>query len=122
MNLLSVGKERAMKHRERSSFKPLPKSMIFELVKRATGLDPARIERTARGYDNEVYFVKTRGGKAFVVRVKMFGEAGFRQEAWAIERCREAGVPVPTVLLVDEISFGGRSIRLRRPQLRMSDA
>jgi len=112
LNLLSVGKERAMKHRERSSFKPLPKSMVFELVKRATGLDPAKIARTARGYDNEVYFVKTRGGKAFIARVKIFGGVGFRQEAWAIERCREAGVPVPMVFLVDEISLGGRSMEV----------
>ena len=90
----------------------LPKAVVFNLVKRAVESDPVEIEGAARGYDNEVYFVKTIDGNVFVVRVKRFGEVSFRQEAWAMERCRETGVPVPKIFLVDEVSFGGRRMEV----------
>jgi aminoglycoside phosphotransferase (APT) family kinase protein len=88
-----------------------PESAVFTLVRRATAGEPIGLTRLATGYENEVYVVHMRDGAAFVVRVRHWGSVDFRHEAWAIDRCREAGVPAPAVLLVDEIPSGGLSVQ-----------
>jgi Ser/Thr protein kinase RdoA (MazF antagonist) len=84
-----------------------PTEVIFDLVKRATSQEPVRRAKIVRGYENEVYYVETRQS-AFIVKIRRFGEVGFQQEAWAMERCREAGAPVSEVLLVDTIQSDGK--------------
>jgi aminoglycoside phosphotransferase (APT) family kinase protein len=51
-----------------------------------------------------VYRVEHGQPPACIVRIRRLGEVGFRDEAWAIEQYRAAGVPVPALLLVDTIS------------------
>ncbi len=79
---------------------------IFDLVKRATGQQATAREKIVRGYDSEVYIVHTRNDTDLVVRIRRHGGAHFADEAWAIARCREAGVPAPEVLLTETISIG----------------
>ena len=80
-----------------------PEGIVFGLVQRATGRRPTARTKISRGYDNEVYRVDTDGGGSVVVRIHRFGEIGPRQESWALERCLEAGVPVPQVLSVETV-------------------
>ena len=61
------------------------------------------------GYDNEVYRVRTRAGKRFIVRVSQHGPVGFREEAWAMERCRAEGVPVPDVYGIETVTVADQS-------------
>ncbi|HEU5097560.1 MAG TPA: aminoglycoside phosphotransferase family protein [Roseiflexaceae bacterium] len=77
--------------------------VIFELVARATGQQVLEREKIVRGYDSEVYLVRTSQGGEFVVRIHHHGGAPFEQEAWAIAQCRAQGVPAPEVLLLDTI-------------------
>ncbi len=84
-----------------------PAEVIFDLVKRATSQEPVRRAKIVRGYENEVYYVETRQAAAFIVKIRRFGTVPFHQEAWAMKRCREAGVPVSEVLLVDMVESNG---------------
>jgi aminoglycoside phosphotransferase (APT) family kinase protein len=79
--------------------------LIFDLVRRATGLQATGREKIVRGYDSEVYIVYTRPGDDVVVRIRHHGGAPFADEAWAIGQCRAAGVPAPEVLLVETIAI-----------------
>lgn len=80
-----------------------PEDDIFRLVQKATGQQPQSSQKIVRGYDNEVYAVKTQQGQVCIVRINRHGKTGFDQEAWALEKCRAAGVPVPEILLIDVI-------------------
>jgi len=86
-----------------------PIEVLFDLVKRATNEDPIGVERIVGGYENEVYKVATRHAN-FAVRIRRLGNVGFQHEAWAIDSCHRAGVPVPEVLLVDTIQSGEKPL------------
>ena len=90
--------------RQRHAAYTTPESIIFALVQRATGQRAVARERVVRGYQNEVYFVTTDRAQEFVVRIRRHSEVSFVQEAWAMDQCRATGVPVPDVLLVDQIT------------------
>jgi aminoglycoside phosphotransferase (APT) family kinase protein len=77
-----------------------PEQLVFRMVARATGEKPVSRAKVVRGNDNEVYLVATGAGADYVVRIRRSGEVGFAAEAWAIEECRKAGVPVAQVHLV----------------------
>jgi Ser/Thr protein kinase RdoA (MazF antagonist) len=89
--------------RQRHALYATPRDVIHGVVKRATGHDVAEYEQLVRGYDNEVYRVRTRSGERFIVRVSQHGPVGFREEAWAMERCRAEGVPVPDVYGIETV-------------------
>ncbi|GIX08253.1 MAG: hypothetical protein KatS3mg115_2656 [Candidatus Poribacteria bacterium] len=80
-----------------------PEHVVFETVRRATGELPVSKTRVIAGYDSEVYFVQTKAKGRYVLKIRRRGEVTYQEEAWAIERCRTAGVPVPEVLLVDQV-------------------
>jgi aminoglycoside phosphotransferase (APT) family kinase protein len=79
----------------------LSRSQVVEVAARATGRDVERIERVARGYDNEVYRVRLAGALVVYVRIRRHGEGTLEQEAWAMGLARTGGVPVPDILAVD---------------------
>ena len=85
-----------------------PVEVIFDLIKRATGQKSVDLTKIVRVYENEVYHVETCQA-AFIVKIRRCGEVELWQEAWAMDRCREAGVPAPEVLLVDAIQSDGKS-------------
>lgn len=88
-----------------------PDEVIDETVERAVGSRPVKRERIVLGEVNEVYRAATLGGDRVIVRVNR-SPGRHRAEAWAIERCREAGVPVPEVLLVEEKEIDGQEISI----------
>jgi aminoglycoside phosphotransferase (APT) family kinase protein len=79
----------------------LTHSQVVEVAARAAGRDVEGIERLARGYDNEVYRVSLTGQLVVYVRIRRHGEGTLEQEAWAMDRARAGGVPVPDILAVD---------------------
>jgi Ser/Thr protein kinase RdoA (MazF antagonist) len=55
------------------------------------------------GEANEVYDVELIGDNHIIIRISRADKLEFEQERWAIEKCREVGVPVPVVLLIKHI-------------------
>lgn len=107
-----------------------PEQHIFELVRRASGQEPEVREQLMHGYDSEVYRVTTQQQECFIVRIHHHGGVDYAQEAWAIEQARAAGVPVPEIILLEQISSGeqqydamvqrcvpGKALSEREPQL-----
>lgn len=93
--------------RQRHTNYTTPEKLLFDLVRQSTGDEPVHQEKIVRGYDNEVYVVTTDQQNDYIVRIAQHGEIGYTEEAWAIEQCRRAGVPVPALyyvgtLLVDD--------------------
>jgi hypothetical protein len=72
---------------------------IFDLIKEHIGCTPLKRTKIVRGYDSEVYDVATKEGDSFIVKIKHYGEISYGQEQWAIDMCRNVGVPVPRILL-----------------------
>ncbi|MDQ3702854.1 MAG: aminoglycoside phosphotransferase family protein, partial [Chloroflexota bacterium] len=85
-----------------------PPEVIAGAVHRATGAEMAGHERIMAGLSNEVYAATSADGQAVIVRISHASGPQFAQERWAIERCREAGVPVPEILyLVHDVAVPG---------------
>ena len=92
-------------------------SVVDDLVRRATGATASAIERVIRGYDNEVYRARV-GTQTVFVRIKRFGEEPtFAGELWAMEAARGAGVPVPEILLMSQMSGFIADRIAERPQI-----
>ncbi|MDX1935003.1 MAG: aminoglycoside phosphotransferase family protein [Capsulimonadales bacterium] len=90
-----------------------PRPTLFDIVREAVGQepDPESVVKIVRGYDSEVYRVRTVAATAVVIRIRRDGDIPYEQEAWALEQAGRAGVPVPEVLLLTE----RRINRVRRP-------
>jgi aminoglycoside phosphotransferase (APT) family kinase protein len=77
-----------------------PSGLVDRLVREATGARVLECRRHVAGNDNEVYVVETEGDRRYVLRIHRQGETGLHEEAWALEACRAAGVPVPEVVSI----------------------
>lgn len=82
-----------------------PEAKVFELVSKSSGMQPTSRKKIVKGDDNEVYRISTQQGKNFIVRIKHFGSTSFEQEAWAMEQCRNIGVPVADIFALDRITL-----------------
>src|SRR5829696_1899991 len=102
--------------RKRHAAYQTSEQVIFDLAERASGQQATAREKIVRGYDSEVYLVHTRNNSDMVVRIRHHGGAPFADEAWAIAQCRDVGVPVPDVLLVETIDIDGikREVMVQR--------
>lgn len=80
-----------------------PETVIFDLIKQATGQHALRRLPIVQGYDNQVYLVSTEQQAEFIVRIRQHGSTSYAQEAWAIEQSRLAGAPVPEVLWIGRL-------------------
>ena len=89
-----------------------PESLIDAWVRRATGFPLAFAQRVLSGLSNEVYEVTLASPAADVVfvRISHRGVPHFEQERWAIDRCRGACVPVPTILLLEHTEQQGEPV------------
>ena len=74
-----------------------PPDNIVKLVHNLTGSAVRSLERIVNGYDNEVYRVRLDQGGPLFVRIRR-GDGDFDGEMSAMDRARDAGVPVPSVL------------------------
>ena len=89
--------------RRHKRFQTAPET-IFNLVARVTSHPPLGYQKIVKGYDSEVYLVQT-DQQDFIVKIKRFGEVSFKQEAWAVNQCLAAGVPVPEILLLETVEL-----------------
>lgn len=81
----------------------VPGDAVARLVIRATGQQLTNSERIIGGYDNGVYRVDLSNGRRVFVRIRRHGDGAFDSETWAMDLARDAGVPVPEVLLVSSV-------------------
>lgn len=87
----------------------VPRSVVVGLVERATRRGVVEVERIVRGDENEVYRVGLVDGGVVYPRIRLSASDGdvelgeVEQEAWAMDRARAAGVPVPEVLSVERV-------------------
>lgn len=68
--------------------------------------------RIIAGEVNEVYEVVPNEGKSLIVRISRAEHVRFPAEKWAIEKCKEVGVPVPNVLLLDTVETGSEKLEI----------
>lgn len=76
------------------------------------GLTVTTTTRISQGYANEVYVASTREHRDLVIRIQDRGIVTFADEAWVMDKCRTAGLPVPKVFGVSTLtdSEGSRDV------------
>ena len=77
-----------------------PRDRLVALVERVMGAQVASLERITQRYVNEVYRAELASSSTVFVRIRRRGGVSFTSEAWALDACRRAGVPVPAVYAV----------------------
>lgn len=111
-----------------------PVNVLDAVVRRATGSPLVSDERVIEGEINEVHAVRTAAGDELIIRIGRNPAPAFDRERWPIAAARDAGLPVPEILLIEHhpseadaaviVSFcvqrrlPGVSIARRRPRLR----
>lgn len=114
----------------------LPRAMVVDLARRATGREATRTQRLVRGDEYEVHRVEIAGGGVVYPRI-CFPDAPpakAHREAWVMERARAADVPAPEVLAVETLATDdgdrqamvvseapGRQLSVLRPALSVED-
>lgn len=81
--------------------------LISEVVRKATGYPFVSKNKIIAGEVNEVYDIQLKNRNNVVVRFYKSKWPTFDQEKWAIDRCREKGIPAPAVLLIKHIKEDG---------------
>jgi aminoglycoside phosphotransferase (APT) family kinase protein len=89
-----------------------PDSLIEDAIERAAGSAVVEKSEIAIGQINEVYSVKTEDGQEAIIRIFHGETSKFETDRWALEQCREAGVPVPEVRLVETRDHDGRPLHI----------
>lgn len=97
---------------ERQATWNTPREVIERAVAAAGCGAVARIERLYGGEANEVHAVGDSAGRALVVRIAHRQHPWFGGEAWALERCRLAGLPVPEVLHLEHVESAGEVLSI----------
>lgn len=76
---------------------------LTALVTQVTGRAVTALEPLTQGEATAAYHVTNQEGDDLIVRVQKHGVTGFAEEAWAMQCCREAGLPVPEVYGVGQL-------------------
>ena len=91
-----------------------PADCLQALFRKATGTGATRFDRVVKGGANEVYFASTPAGDELVVRILREQRDGVpgggAEEAWCLDMCRKAGLPVPEVVALDTIQVEGQTL------------
>ncbi len=87
-----------------------PPGLINEYVRKATGSAVGQASRLVLGVDNEVYDVITNGHHRLIVRISHKENHRFQAERWALDAARNAGVPTPHVLLVEQAEYDSTTV------------
>lgn len=80
-----------------------PDMVLEKVVKSAVGYGIKEKQKVVEGEVNEVYIVTPTKGDNIIVRISREKHSRFESEKWALDRCKDAGVPVPKILLLSEI-------------------
>ena len=88
----------------------VPGAALEAVVRKATGASVGRAERILEGHGNEVHGVTTADGQEVIVRVAWRPGLAFERERWPAEAARQAGVPVPEILLIEHTELDGHAV------------
>lgn len=86
-------------------YKPIHKqSDVSALIKDILKTKTVKAKKINYGEVNAVYSIQTNNGDEYVLKISPHtrGENNLLQEAWAFEKCRRVGVPVPEVISADD--------------------
>lgn len=78
------------------------KALLARDVLTATGEEPVRWDRIVAGQKSEVYAVTLASGHEAIVRISRRGDCRFESERWALKTAKEAGVPAPEMLHLEQ--------------------
>lgn len=87
-----------------------PPGLINEYVRKTTGGVIAHTSRVIAGLDNEVYDVVTTNHHQLIVRISHQNNHRFEVERWALNAARNAGVPTPHVLLIEQAAYDDTTV------------
>ncbi len=87
-----------------------PQTVIDSYVAKASGSKTLSCNRLVIGQENEVYDVVTADNQKLIVRISHMEDPRFEAERWALDAARQAGVPTPQVLLVEQVDYEKGSI------------
>jgi len=89
-----------------------PDEIIFDVIKGVTNKIVINKNRVIAGEANEVYDIELSDKSHVIVRISRAEKQEFEQERWAIEKCREIGVPVPEILSLQHINFENKPLHI----------
>jgi aminoglycoside phosphotransferase (APT) family kinase protein len=91
-----------------------PHEIIDAAILKATGSPVSGKCRIIKGEANEVHDVKTEDGQEVVIRIahNHWSKETFQKEKWALEECAKVGVPVPTVLHLENLVHDGQHLMI----------
>lgn len=88
-----------------------PSEVVDSVVKKAIGLSPVSRKKLVLGEVNEVYDLQT-DGQEVIVRISRSKHPRFYAEKWAIDQCRQVGVPAPNVFLIERAAANNEQLTL----------
>lgn len=77
--------------------------ILEAVVKNAVGYGVKEKRKVVEGEVNEVYDITPTHGDNIIVRISRAENNRFEAEKWALDKCRDAGVPVPQIHLLSEL-------------------
>lgn len=77
--------------------------VLEAVVKNAVGYGVKEKTKVVEGEVNEVYDITPTHGENIIVRISRAEHNRFEAEKWALDKCRETGVPVPLTHLISEV-------------------
>lgn len=85
-----------------------PEEIVHDVVKEGTGLNFSKKEKIIVGEINEVYEITLSNDQQVILRISHDGPPNFQQEKWAINKCKNVGVPVPEILSIKYVTISGK--------------
>lgn len=82
-----------------------PQEKLNEIVLKATEKSTASTHRLLLGESNEVYDITLENAEHVIVRVSHEEGSTFKKEEWVFKQCKEAGVPVAKMYLVEDFEI-----------------
>ncbi len=77
--------------------------ILEKVVKSAVGYGVKDKKKVIEGEVNEVYDITPTHGDNIIVRISREKHNRFESEKWALDKCRDAGIPVPQIHLICEV-------------------
>jgi aminoglycoside phosphotransferase (APT) family kinase protein len=89
-----------------------PDVVLEKVVKSAVGYGIRNKQKVIAGEINEVYDIAPTESDNIIVRISREKHSRFEAEKWALDRCKDAGVPVPQILLLSEVETSEEKLHI----------
>lgn len=86
--------------------------VLEAVVKNAVGYVVKEKRKIVEGEVNEVYDITPTYGENIIVRISRAEHNRFEAEKWALDRCRNAGVPIPQIYLMSEVETNQEKLHI----------